>query len=194
MNEEDTYEEDKKRPLKVIGSIALIFLIVVMIFPHYGIKHNPEPKIIIDYSLSEDISQGEFDGLYDVYAYPVSPDIKRAANKIVAEGCNSGIKICQIKAIHYFIRDKIDYVSDPKSREFIQTPESTLFSKAGDCEDKSVLLVSMLKAIGVNSEIMVKPGHAYNRIFYPEAPKKYLNDGWIYVDSTCSSCKFGNLE
>ena len=190
---DDDPEAQNKSPLKTILGIFLVFLIIIMIVPHYGIKHNPEPKTIIDYKLAKDSSNGSLKSMYDVYKYPVSSDIKNAANNIVASGCNSGIKICQIKALYYFVRDKIDYVSDPWYKEYVQTPEATLFSKAGDCEDKAVLLVEILKAIGVKAEIVTKPGHAFNRIYYPDAPKKYLKDDWIYVDSTCQNCAFGEL-
>ncbi|MBW3003219.1 transglutaminase-like domain-containing protein [Candidatus Woesearchaeota archaeon] len=193
-SENEVFEEPGKGPIKVILGVGLILLIVAMVIPFSGLKHNPEPSVVIEYALADDNSEGTFDGLYDVYEYPVSSEIKSAANKIATEGCNSGIKMCQIKALVYFVRDRIDYVSDPEYREYIQTPEATLYSGAGDCEDKSVLLVGLLKAIGVNAEIVTKPGHAYNRIYYPEAPKKYLEDGWIYVDTTCSRCGLGEVQ
>ena len=95
---DETYEEERKGPIKVIVALGLILLMVAVVVPYWGVKHNPEPQMIIHYALSEDNSVGKFDGLYDIYDYPVSADIKRAANKIVAEGCESGVKICQINS------------------------------------------------------------------------------------------------
>lgn len=199
MNEEshehDSFEEERKGPIKIIIAVGLILLMVAVVIPYWGVKHNPEPKIIIDYALEQDNSQGRFENLNDINDYPVSVDIKRAANKIASEGCESGVKICQIKAIVYFVRDRIDYISDPATREFFQTPEATLFSGSGDCEDKSFLVIELLKAIGIQAELVTKPGHAFNRIYYADAPKEYVsNDGWIYVDTTCSTCGLGELE
>jgi len=187
-------EDDGKGPFRIILGLVLILMIIGMGVPYYGIKHNPEPKTIIDVEISNDESAGVLPDIDSIYPYNVSKSIKETSNRIVSEACESGIKICQIKAIYYFVRDKIDYVSDPKYREYVQTPEATLYSKAGDCEDKSVLLVQMLKAIGIDSVVATIPGHAYNKIYYPDSPKQYLdNAGWISVDATCKNCAFSEL-
>lgn len=54
----------------------------------------------------------------------------------------------EIRALQEFVRDQIRYVRDPVSVERIQTPEQTLQSRQGDCDDKSTLLAALLDSIG----------------------------------------------
>jgi len=54
----------------------------------------------------------------------------------------------ELKILHRFVRDKIRYVRDIKGVETVQTPDVTLSIGSGDCDDKSVLLASLLESIG----------------------------------------------
>lgn len=54
----------------------------------------------------------------------------------------------EIRALHAFVRDNIRYVRDIRDVETLQTPDITLKVRAGDCDDKSLLLASMLESIG----------------------------------------------
>lgn len=50
--------------------------------------------------------------------------------------------------LHRFVRDQIRYVRDVVGVETLQTPDKTLEIGQGDCDDKSVLLASLLESIG----------------------------------------------
>jgi hypothetical protein len=52
------------------------------------------------------------------------------------------------KILHRFVRDEIRYVKDIRGVETVQTPDVTMQIKAGDCDDKSVLLAALLESIG----------------------------------------------
>lgn len=54
----------------------------------------------------------------------------------------------EIKTLHAFVRDRIRYVKDIKGVETLHTPEKILQNKAGDCDDKTVLLSSLLESLG----------------------------------------------
>jgi transglutaminase-like putative cysteine protease len=56
--------------------------------------------------------------------------------------------ISEVKSLHAFVRDRIRYVRDVAGVETLQTPERTLALKAGDCDDKSILLAALLESIG----------------------------------------------
>lgn len=56
--------------------------------------------------------------------------------------------LAEVKALHAFVRDKIRYVRDVVDVETLQTPDITLKTGAGDCDDKSMLLAAMLESIG----------------------------------------------
>jgi len=52
-----------------------------------------------------------------------------------------------------FVQGAIDYRVDPPTSEWPLYPIETLFEKAGDCEDTTILFVSLLKARGYRSKI-----------------------------------------
>lgn len=54
----------------------------------------------------------------------------------------------EAKSCSDFVRDEVRYVRDIHGIETIQTPATTLSVRAGDCDDKCVLLASLLQSIG----------------------------------------------
>lgn len=53
----------------------------------------------------------------------------------------------EVAALHAFVRDNIRYLRDIRKVETLQTANRTLLNRSGDCDDKSVLLASMLESI-----------------------------------------------
>ncbi len=54
----------------------------------------------------------------------------------------------EVYALWRFVRDRIRYVRDIRGVETLQMPDVTLQIGQGDCDDKSVLLASLLESIG----------------------------------------------
>lgn len=54
----------------------------------------------------------------------------------------------EVRALHAFVRDAIRYTNDIRGVETVQTPRTTLETGVGDCDDKSLLLASLLESIG----------------------------------------------
>lgn len=54
----------------------------------------------------------------------------------------------EVYRLHQFVRDDIRYVRDPVGVELVSTPARTLDTRAGDCDDKSVLLAALLESLG----------------------------------------------
>jgi len=183
-------------PFKIIVGMFLVLLIVVMIIPSYTIKLDPEPSQIptIQEVLPQnfEIKKIDSDDLKE-FVTPTDPNIKQIATKISTLSCD-GNKICQAKALYYFVRDNIEYVADPVNKEYWESGIEVMNSGGGDCESGSFLLASLEESIGVDSELVLITGHAYLRIKLPEAVKKYkLNNDWVYLDWTCKTCKFGEI-
>ncbi|MBW2992629.1 transglutaminase-like domain-containing protein [Candidatus Woesearchaeota archaeon] len=187
-----------KGPIKWVIGVFLLLLIVMMVIPYYGIRSDPEPKRVVSL---EDVNEfivadtnRVVDGLDKVRGIYDRNDaqIKFAADKIVAEGCDENI-VCYAKALYYFVRDEISYVSDPVEREYIEAPEIVLKTGAADCESGSLLLLNMMESIGINGEIVIIPGHAFIRVKLDKASGRYKHDGWIYMDWTCNNCGFGEV-
>lgn len=61
-----------------------------------------------------------------------------------------------------FVQGQISYLSDDQlygCREFWASPTETLYLHKGDCEDKSILLCSILLSMGFDSVLLDYPGH-----------------------------------
>lgn len=54
----------------------------------------------------------------------------------------------QIKRLHSYVQNRIQYVHDIVDVETLQTPLVTLQIRQGDCDDQSVLLAALLESIG----------------------------------------------
>ena len=54
----------------------------------------------------------------------------------------------EFQALHAFVRDEIRFIRDTSGVELVQSPDVTTRFAAGDCDDKSTLLASLLLAIG----------------------------------------------
>lgn len=54
----------------------------------------------------------------------------------------------EIRVLHRFVRDSIRYVRDIRDVETLHDPETVLKIGSGDCDDKAVLLASLLESIG----------------------------------------------
>ena len=183
------------KPLRVIGGVFLLLLIIMMVVPKYGIKLDPEPKVrvgfdeVVDFKweISNEthsvMNQGDF------YKYVDGDDvvIKQVANKIFSLSCDS--KICGMKAMFYFVRDNYKYVNDPVGVEYVQSARDSLFSRSGDCDDHAVLLASLLSAIGVQNKFVFTTNH----VWVEARINDYKKGSWINLDATCKACRVGEL-
>ncbi|MGA1794186.1 MAG: hypothetical protein ACMUHM_09560 [Thermoplasmatota archaeon] len=68
-----------------------------------------------------------------------------------------------------FVRSSLEYIPDPDNgrNEWI-SPMTCLLEGGGDCEDFSILLGSIITAMGGNSRIIITSGHAFNAVYIGE--------------------------
>lgn len=102
-----------------------------------------------------------------------------AVNQLAIEltrGCGSGDRVCETARILRFVTDDIEYRNDPRGDELIREPAETLDLRAGDCEDKSILLVSLLESVGHHSYMVFTPDHAYALDCYPQTLERMIDD------------------
>lgn len=116
-------------------------------------------------------------------------EIKKVANFIASESCRQSDRVCQSKAIFYFVRDNIQYVSDENFHDQLENPLITLKTGGADCEDMAVLLSTLQKAIGNEARLVFVPGHAYAQVKI----KNYRSEKWINLEATCDNCQFGEI-
>jgi len=193
----DDYEKKKKSPLWYILGVFLALIIVLMTIPHYAVRLDPEPSEIP--SINEvvrmtEINESPRDFISLDMVSGSDPLVKETADRIASISCGSGQRVCQAKAMFYFVRGKFDYVSDPNAVEYVKTAKESLYVHSGDCDDASVLLANLLDAIGISVRFVFIPGHVYVQANIPEALNKYRDDGnWVNMDATCSYCEFGEI-
>lgn len=70
-------------------------------------------------------------------------------------------KMGEVRALFRFVRDHIRYVRDVYGVETLHTAEQVLRQSSGDCDDKAILLASLLESIGYPTRFLAmgsKPG------------------------------------
>lgn len=90
--------------------------------------------------------------------------------------------LAELQALFYFVRDRIRYIKDVAGLETLQTPDKTLELGAGDCDDKSILLASLLQSIGHESRL-VAVGFMPGRFSHVYVEGK-LGAKWIPMETT----------
>lgn len=89
----------------------------------------------------------------------------------------------EVKALFEYVRDSIRYVRDIAGVETLQTPPTTIELEAGDCDDKSTLLASLLASIGHESRF-VAVGYRTLGAFQHVYVEALLNGKWVPLDAT----------
>lgn len=195
---------DKKFPWGIVGAIVIGILIIFMVIPEYAIKLDPEPKYIpkleevfprqnmTAVNIAAERSRHEINSFLE----PNNPVVKRAADRIISLSKCPADENCYAKAIFYFVRDRIQYVSDPPD-DYIKSFDEMMMSPVGDCDDKSLLLANLLQSVGIHTKFVVIPEHVYVVAYLPESLKKYhdkeIGPGWVNLDATCEYCAFGEI-
>jgi len=137
---------------------------------------------------------------------PAEPSIRDAADE-VARSYPGTYNIYQVCAIFDNVKDNIKYVSDPRGHDFWAPANTTLEVGAGDCDDKAILLSSMLEAVGGTTRIYLTDTHAFTavyigrgkeaseaatrgiRAYYGNVDVNYMTDkygSWLMLDPTSS--------
>jgi hypothetical protein len=80
------------------------------------------------------------------------------------KGHNKDRQIIQCFAVFKEIRDRWNYVNDPKGREYIAFASESLQHFSGDCDDHAILMAASVRAIGGTPRIIHTGGHLYPEI------------------------------
>lgn len=107
--------------------------------------------------------------------------VRTLAQQLV-QSCPENDRHCEAATLHAFVRDSIRYVGDIHDMETIQYPEQTLQLRSGDCDDKALLLASLLLSIGFPSRfcaVKVNGSNAYSHVL---AQTLIPGEGWISAE------------
>lgn len=92
--------------------------------------------------------------------------------------------VAEIRALFEFVRDRIRYIKDIRDVETLQWPTKTLDIEQGDCDDKAMLLASLLEATGKRTRFVAigfGPPGEFQHVF---TDVKIGNRGWLSLDPT----------
>jgi len=84
-----------------------------------------------------------------------------------------------INTLYRHVVEKYTYFSDPEEKELIRSPQQTISAGGGDCEDLSILLMSLLENLGIKTYLVLTPDHAY-ALAYDVS----INNLWVYVEQS----------
>jgi len=116
-----------------------------------------------------------------VRSYKKSVPLRMTALDIV-QSLNQKDYAGELRALQQFVRDQIRYVRDIRGIETVSTPDQTLITRQGDCDDKSVLLATLLEAIGHPTRF-VAVGYAPGEYAHVLVESR-LGNGWIPAETT----------
>jgi len=128
---------------------------------------------------------------------PEDPKINVLASKLVKD-CASGNHYCETSKLLSFVSNKIKYRSDPiSSSDYVKPPALTLEARAGDCEDQSILLISLLGSLGIRSYLVFTNNHAYPLVCFKKRLKsksRYMRikkEYCYHLEPTVKNSKIG---
>jgi transglutaminase-like putative cysteine protease len=110
------------------------------------------------------------------------PVIRDTAARLV-QGLSSKNYAGEIARLFYFVRDKIRYTRDINGVETLHIPSQVLAQEYGDCDDKSVLLASLLEAIGHRTRFLAL-GFQPNEFSHVITQTRIREDTWLSLDPT----------
>jgi transglutaminase superfamily protein len=70
-------------------------------------------------------------------------------------------QIIQCFAVFKEVRDRWNYVNDPKGKEYIAYASESLQHFSGDCDDHAILMSALIRAVGGTPRIIHTGGHLY---------------------------------
>ncbi len=115
---------------------------------------------------------------------PANPVVRDKAASVVAEAStdiDSNSEEWKIWRINYWVSQNIRRVSDPIGQEYLAYASETLETKAGDCDDFSILLTSMYEAVGLDAAIVYidtnddgEADHMASLVYYPRSDDFFI--------------------
>lgn len=169
------------RMLKTIIIICLFLYLLVLVygslFGQYGFQSvyedyqamiytmvdNPNPQDIIISKLLPFPNKSQ---IIDAVEYN-NPQVRNFALLATTKhfkditGYHQQRKMIQCFAVFKEIRNRWNYVNDPKGREYIAYATESLQHFSGDCDDHAILMSACIRAIGGTPRIIHTGGHLY---------------------------------
>lgn len=113
--------------------------------------------------------------------YKVNPTIRELALHLTRD-LPPKKWIAEVGRIHAFVRDEIRYIKDIAGVETLQTPIQTLRLGQGDCDDKTMLVGSLL--LTINHPVLFMAVGFHKGQYTHVLPYTKIAGKWIAVETT----------
>ena len=193
-----------------IKAILILFVIILTIFLVKNFERIKNGEMTIEEAFTEFIQISKdidiVKGLKNLkkdqhhkYLDKITPgdkDINTLASKLVYK-CSNNNKVCETSKLLSYVSNKIKYRSDPNvDHDYIKSPKQTLEALSGDCEDQTILLISFLESLGINSYMVFTKDHIYPLVCFKKAlkGKKYMkieNQFCYHLEPTAKGSTIG---
>jgi hypothetical protein len=91
------------------------------------------------------------------------------------------------------VSKQINYVPDPKGKELVMRPQITMRRRAGDCDDKTVLMLAWFQLKGFQCGYSIVSSRS-DKDFHHIFPFIVVQGNIIDTDATYSKNKIGNFK
>jgi len=93
-------------------------------------------------------------------------------------------QICRQFSLLKYIKQNFKYVSDPSDFDYFAPPQESIELMAGDCDDYSILMASVLKSIGADVRIIWAPKHVYPELYCGDKARfeKYISAIYTFFE------------
>lgn len=112
-----------------------------------------------------------------------SPDMRSLAIQIVA-GVDEKDYRAEACALFAFVRDRIRYIQDVNGIETLSTPDVTLRTGAGDCDDKGILLATLLESVGHQARFVAMGWSDNPEVFSHVTTETKVGSIWVNCETT----------
>jgi hypothetical protein len=118
------------------------------------------------------------------------PSTIRLATDIV-RGVPAFDDYSEAKALYEWVRGNIRFTKDPVGKEKLYPPADLLEIRAGDCDDISMLLGTLLMAVGYPARLMTVAAAGSDDQFSHVYVEGNVNGQWVAMDPARSDSQFG---
>lgn len=172
--------------MRAMGAILVAVAILILAVPFWNVLMPVEADVsgdtaevelrygILDMSVDvpDDLEEQYASSLvprfgieeYRLYTFvtPEDPAVEALAQRIESITQFGGDRMRAEVALSV-VHENVSYATDQEMHginDYWQYPAETLISGEGDCEDQALLLASILEAMGIDTVLVLEPGHA----------------------------------
>ena len=117
-----------------------------------------------------------------VKQYRKNPEIRALAETIIEDAPQKDA-VAEVRAIFDWVNNNVRYTQDVRDVETLKTPDGTIMSGHGDCDDQATLLATLVETVGYAARF-VAIGMAEPNSFEHVYAEVKLGTTWVALDTT----------